>query len=35
LLGDNFIGKSTTSGLYVTAIRSDSNLAIYGKVLPL
>ena len=35
LLGDNFIGRSTETWLFVTAMRSDSNLAIYGKVLPL
>jgi hypothetical protein len=35
LLGDNFIWRSTEMWLFVTAIRSDSNLAVYGKVIPL
>lgn len=35
LLGDNFIGNTTQSSFYVSAIRSDSQMAIYGKVIPL
>jgi len=35
VLGDTFIGKATEGSLYVSAIRSDSAVAIYDKVLPL
>lgn len=35
LLGDNFIGLSTSWSFFVSAIRSDSAVAIYGKVIPL
>ena len=35
LLWDNFIWASTETWLFVTAVRSDSNLAVYGKVIPL
>lgn len=35
LLWDAFIGVSTNSWLYVSAIRSDSTVAIYDKVVPL
>ncbi len=35
LMGDNFIGKQTNGGIYVSAIRSDSAVAIYDKVIPL
>lgn len=35
LLWDNFIGIPTKSSFYVSAIRSDSHMAIYGKVVPL
>jgi hypothetical protein len=35
LLGDNFIGMTTDTSYFVTAIRPDSNMAVYGKVFPL
>ena len=35
LLGDNFIWQSTDWYFYVSAIREDSNVAVYGKVIPL
>jgi len=35
LMGDNFIGKQADGGIYVSAIRSDSAVAIYDKVIPL
>lgn len=35
LLWDSFIGLPTNGGFYVSAIRSDSFVAIYDKVIPL
>lgn len=35
LLGDDFIGKSTDGYFFVSAIRPDSQVAIYEKVFPL
>lgn len=35
LLGEQFIGKSTTSRLYVTAIQDQSIVAAHGHVIPL
>jgi len=35
LLWDNFIWLPTQSSFYISAIRSDSHMAIYGKVIPL
>lgn len=35
LLGDNFIWKQTDGNLFVSAIRNDSAVAIYDKVIPL
>lgn len=35
VLGDSFIGKATEWWLYISAIRSDSQVAIYDRVIPL
>lgn len=35
LLGDNFIGKQIDGGFFVSAIKNDSKVAVYDKVIPL
>lgn len=35
VLGDNFIGKQTETAIFVSAIRNDSAVAVYDKVIPL